>query len=67
MSVAWILLVIAGLLEVGWAIGLEYTEGFTRLWPSVWTLAAMVGSDQPVFLCVPSHSGARPVLLQPQK
>jgi quaternary ammonium compound-resistance protein SugE len=43
-SVAWILLVIAGLLEVGWAIGLKYTEGFTRLWPSVWTLAAMVGS-----------------------
>jgi quaternary ammonium compound-resistance protein SugE len=42
--VAWILLVIAGLLEVGWAIGLKYTEGFTRLWPSVWTLAAMVGS-----------------------
>ena len=41
---AWILLVIAGLLEVGWAIGLKYTEGFTRLWPSVWTLAAMVGS-----------------------
>ncbi len=31
----WILLFIAGLLEVGWAIGLKYTEGFTRLWPSV--------------------------------
>lgn len=38
---AWTLLVIAGLFEVGWAIGLKYTEGFTRLWPSVWTLAAM--------------------------
>lgn len=38
---AWILLLIAGLLEVGWAIGLKYTEGFTRLWPSVFTLAAM--------------------------
>ena len=37
----WILLFIAGLLEVGWAIGLKYTEGFTRLWPSVGTLAAM--------------------------
>lgn len=37
----WILLLIAGLLEVGWAIGLKYTEGFTRLWPSVGTAAAM--------------------------
>jgi quaternary ammonium compound-resistance protein SugE len=40
----WLLLVIAGVLEVGWAIGLKYTQGFTRLWPSVWTLAAMVAS-----------------------
>jgi quaternary ammonium compound-resistance protein SugE len=40
----WILLVIAGLLEVGWAIGLKYTHGFTRLWPSVWTVVAMVVS-----------------------
>ncbi len=40
----WILLLVAGLLEVGWAIGLKYTEGFTRLWPSVWTGAAMVAS-----------------------
>ena len=38
----WILLVVAGLFEIGWAIGLKYTEGFTRLWPSVWTVAAMV-------------------------
>lgn len=38
----WIVLVIAGLFEVGWAIGLKYTEGFTRLWPSVGTVAAMV-------------------------
>jgi quaternary ammonium compound-resistance protein SugE len=38
----WILLVLAGLLEVGWAIGLKYTEGFTRLWPSLGTIAAMV-------------------------
>ena len=37
---AWFLLLIAGLLEVGWAIGLKYTEGFTRLWPSVFTGAA---------------------------
>ncbi|MBE7418414.1 MAG: quaternary ammonium compound efflux SMR transporter SugE [Ideonella sp.] len=39
---AWLLLIIAGLLEVGWAIGLKYTEGFTRMWPSVFTLGAMV-------------------------
>ena len=41
---AWILLLIAGLLEVGWAIGLKYTEGFTRPVPSVLTLCAMAGS-----------------------
>jgi quaternary ammonium compound-resistance protein SugE len=40
----WILLVVAGLFEIGWAIGLKYTEGFTRLWPSVWTVASMVVS-----------------------
>lgn len=40
----WILLAVAGLLEVGWAIGLKYTEGFTRLWPSVFTAAAMLAS-----------------------
>lgn len=41
---AWLLLIVAGLLEVGWAIGLKYTEGFTRFWPSAFTLAAMVAS-----------------------
>jgi quaternary ammonium compound-resistance protein SugE len=41
---AWALLVAAGILEIGWAIGLKYTDGFTRLWPSVWTIAAMVVS-----------------------
>jgi quaternary ammonium compound-resistance protein SugE len=41
---AWIVLFVAGLLEVGWAIGLKYTEGFTRLVPTVLTLAAMTGS-----------------------
>ena len=41
---AWLTLVIAGLLEVGWAIGLKYTEGFTKLWPSVATVGAMVAS-----------------------
>lgn len=39
---AWTVLFIAGLLETGWAIGLKYTEGFTRLWPSVGTVLAMV-------------------------
>jgi quaternary ammonium compound-resistance protein SugE len=41
-EMAWILLVVAGLLETGWAIGLKYTEGFTRLWPSVLTIAGIV-------------------------
>jgi quaternary ammonium compound-resistance protein SugE len=40
----WIILLLAGLFEVGWAIGLKYTEGFTKLWPSVGTIAAMVVS-----------------------
>lgn len=41
-ALAWAVLLVAGLCEVGWAIGLKYTDGFSRLWPSVWTLAAMV-------------------------
>ena len=41
---AWFLLVIAGLMETGWAIGLKYTDGFTRLWPSVFTVAGIVVS-----------------------
>lgn len=40
----WVLLVLAGLFEIGWAIGLKYSEGFTRLWPSVGTLATMAVS-----------------------
>jgi quaternary ammonium compound-resistance protein SugE len=39
---AWIYLTIAGLFEIGWAIGLKYTDGFTRLLPSLWTLASMI-------------------------
>jgi quaternary ammonium compound-resistance protein SugE len=39
---AWIYLTIAGLFEVGWAIGLKFTEGFTRLLPSLWTIASMI-------------------------
>ncbi|BCO31556.1 multidrug transporter [Thiohalobacter sp. COW1] len=38
---AWVILVVAGIFEVGWAIGLKYTEGFTRLWPTVGTVMAM--------------------------
>ena len=41
---AWVYLFIAGLLEVAWAIGLKYSDGFKRLWPSVWTVAAMIAS-----------------------
>jgi len=41
---AWFMLFVAGLMEVGWAIGLKYTEGFTRLVPSILTLAAMAAS-----------------------
>jgi quaternary ammonium compound-resistance protein SugE len=41
---AWAILFTAGLLEVAWAIGLKYTDGFTRLVPSALTLAAMAGS-----------------------
>ena len=40
----WFLLIIAGLFETAWALGLKYTEGFTRLWPSVGTLIAMTAS-----------------------
>jgi quaternary ammonium compound-resistance protein SugE len=43
-SMSWILLLIAGLLEVAWAAGLKTSEGFTRLWPSVFTLVTAVGS-----------------------
>lgn len=38
----WAILVVAGLFEVGWAIGLKYTNGFTRLLPTVWTVLAMI-------------------------
>jgi quaternary ammonium compound-resistance protein SugE len=41
---AWLLLVVAGVLEVAWAVGLKSTQGFTRFWPSVWTIAAIVAS-----------------------
>lgn len=41
---SWLILFAAGVFEIGWAIGLKYTEGFTRLWPTVGTGAAMVVS-----------------------
>lgn len=41
---AWVILFLAGLLEIGWAIGLKYTQGFTRLWPTVGTAVALIGS-----------------------
>jgi quaternary ammonium compound-resistance protein SugE len=41
---AWIILFIAGLFEVAWAIGLKYSSGFTKLWPSVFTIVTMVTS-----------------------
>jgi quaternary ammonium compound-resistance protein SugE len=41
---AWLILFIAGLCEVGWAVGMKYTEGFTRIWPSVWTVIGMAAS-----------------------
>jgi quaternary ammonium compound-resistance protein SugE len=41
---AWVLLIVAGLVEVAWAIGLKFTEGFTRLWPSVFTVAGFAAS-----------------------
>jgi quaternary ammonium compound-resistance protein SugE len=41
---SWILLIVAGLFEVGWAVGLKYTEGFSKLGPSVATVIAMIAS-----------------------
>lgn len=44
VSASWMVLFVAGLLEIGWAIGLKYTAGFTRFWPTVGTVTAMVAS-----------------------
>lgn len=41
---AWVYLIVAGLFEIGWATGLKYTDGFTRLWPSLWTGVSMAVS-----------------------
>lgn len=48
----WGVLIIAGLFETAWAIGLKYTEGFSRFWPSVWTILAMILSVWLLGLCV---------------
>ena len=42
MATAWLALVLAGLLEIGWALGLKFSDGFTRFWPSVATVVAIV-------------------------
>lgn len=44
MSQAWVMLIVAGVLEIGWAMGLKATEGFTRPVPTILTLAALIGS-----------------------
>ncbi len=44
VNTAWALLACAGLLEIGWAVGLKYTQGFTKLWPSVLTILSMAAS-----------------------
>ena len=43
-ALPWVTLIVAGLFEVGWAIGLKYTDGFTRFWPTIWTVLAMIVS-----------------------
>ena len=49
---AWIYLALAGVLEIGWAVGLKFVDGFTRLWPSVATVAAMAASMMMLALAV---------------
>ena len=41
---AWAILILAGLFEIGWAIGLKYSEGLTKFWPTIWTILAMISS-----------------------
>ncbi|HYW11079.1 MAG TPA: quaternary ammonium compound efflux SMR transporter SugE [Longimicrobium sp.] len=43
-GMAWVVLFVAGLFEIGWAVGLKYTEGFTRLWPTVGSVVSMIVS-----------------------
>lgn len=53
----WIWLIVAGLLEIAWAIGLKYTDGFSRLWPTLWTVLLMLGS----FWCLAQAVKALPL------
>ncbi len=48
----WLLLIVAGILEVAWAVGLKYAQGFSRFWPSVFTIAGMVSSMGLLAFCV---------------
>ena len=41
---SWVVLIVAGLFEIGWAVGLKYTDGFTRPWPTLGTVACMIAS-----------------------
>jgi len=41
---AWLILILAGLFEIGWAVGLKYTQGFTQIGPSIWTIGSMAVS-----------------------
>jgi quaternary ammonium compound-resistance protein SugE len=43
-QMAWVFLLVAGMVEIGWAVGLKYADGFTKLWPSVLTVAGMIAS-----------------------
>ena len=52
---AWVMLFVAGLLEIGWAVGLKYTQGFTRPGPTVATIAALIGSMALLGLAVRTH------------
>jgi quaternary ammonium compound-resistance protein SugE len=51
---AWVILIVAGLFEIGWAVGLKYSEGFSRPWPTVATAAALVASMMLLGLAVRS-------------
>jgi len=51
---AWVYLTIAGLFECGWAIGLKYTDGFSKLWPTIFTVVAMIVSFQLLALAMKS-------------
>ncbi|WP_374579733.1 quaternary ammonium compound efflux SMR transporter SugE [Phenylobacterium sp.] len=51
---AWVVLFIAGLCEIAWAVGLKYTDGFTRLWPTLFTGVSLVASMALLGLAVKS-------------